>query len=347
MGKYLSKQDMRLHLADDELVELGLGATDHVNHGTCGDTRARLYITRYDRGFLFFCHNCQARGLLIEDGVLANVRERAFGDSRVTGGTRDKCTGIDNDWYTHDPHHKIPHNDPFVDKVIRYTGWEEYGPYHRWSGGKIFLAGYSGYIFSSGGTEQTGYQGWDRDDKEKLRKTSSGKIQPTLYYDLEAEERDDLLVIVEDPISALCVTSTGLADALVLFGTNCPSEIATSYALAYDRILVWLDADNTQVLEAERTIARTMGMFNRNIRSMADSAMPLNKVDLRFMDEKLAGKQYPERMPEPKYLQPDILRTLLDRAHLDPALLLQSSVAFAKTVSYSQYSPNPNGDSSP
>ena len=262
--KYFSTAQMQEYLynASNGKSSTAREGTISTCHIECRDTRNRLYITpTSDDKFLFYCHNCGTRGCLIQDGDGTNLRRRRYLEKDA-----DYPLGVVeyNERYWPMLEHCNPTVAAHLSKYVTMPmpiGVPQKA--FKLSGGKCFVE-CGGVLddcrpvitFCTGpahgfleGTPTSiteykfaGMQRWKWEDG-KIVKRSSGKMSPALFYNVDTGVGDKLLVICEDPISAMCIVEAG-ADALCLFGTNITNHSLCDYSIRYDSVLVWLDLDS-------------------------------------------------------------------------------------------------------
>lgn len=327
--EYFTSMDMREfinHLDDaDKARTCSEGDTYRLSHDECGDHKGRLYVTKRDSGrYLFFCHNCQKRGSYTPS--LAGFRLRSNGH---LSKYKEKDT------YTLQIHKGGYVQGKVVNLFANYLPNEilEFpvaDSLHRWSGGKCFLGTHGldcsfapmlihwgcGPKDSEPKTTQefTGYQMWDV-SKDRTHKVSHGRMTPSLFYDTEGGPYHKLLVIVEDPISALFVVihTGGMAEALCLFGTNIQPEVLSEYGTLYDHVVVWLDSDSQDNLKLQAAMVRRLQFVNSSVYD-ASCFSGFNEVDNLFYTKE--GKhgvlKHDPKNYKPSYLQEKLNRYLAD-----------------------------------
>lgn len=323
MKEYFSIPQMRDMLDDANTLNGGkhIGATTSINHLSCGDTRNRLYITPTEGKHLFYCHNCGSRGCLITDSRTNLRRFHLEKDIDHPGGKVE---------YKHRYWPMLSHCHGVVSCYL--AAYLQLGTVRgipqdafQLSGGKCFIE-CGGALddvrptmnFCTGPShsaidempssiseyEFAGVQQW-RWSEGNVTKRSTGKMTPALFYNVAAGMGENLLVICEDPISAMCLVQQG-ADALCLFGTNIPSTLLCDYAIRYDRVMIWLDLDsyNNRTLSLE--YARTCQLVNDNVTNF------INKIDdtqLRYTRENKTCGMFKH---DPKNYKPEYVRSTLE-----------------------------------
>lgn len=329
MRQYFTTHEMRefLKVDPDEAMSTSHEDTFHINHEACHDTRSRLYITRRDGRHLFYCHNCGKRGSYADDAANTVRRPkytRVERDDDMTVHLPDLKNGLVNSKVVVNLNRYLP--EFMLTYPIAYNMF-------RWSGGKCYVTmsntslamdSIQPIVHWMTGPKQvldeipespcslkySGVQLWLVDETSRMfekwkSKTSHGRMVPALFYDMLNGPNDDLLVITEDPVSAMCVTGHG-ANALCLFGSNLSPIALSEYAALYNKVLVWLDYDSSQNRHKATEFARTAGLFCSNA---YDAISLLNEDKLRYQSRNKDG----HLKHDPKNYQPEYLAEVLNK----------------------------------
>jgi hypothetical protein len=301
MRQYFTAHEMQSFLKTEPETAKATSYEDtyHINHDDCGDSRARLYITKRDNRHLFYCHNCGKRGSY---GVATspNIRDTPY---RRPLEAMDYSVDIHakHDWFLH------PHVHSILLRYLPTCAIANAYSLYRYSGGKLLgmtapssKTAQRGLLWATGPSEvidgiptttptrhYAGLQLWtlapeplEPEDCHELKwmsKVSKGKMAPALFYDALNGQRDNLLVIVEDPISAMCVTSTGIADALCLYGSNFAAIAVSEYVALYNTVCVWLDYDSEDNIRKSVALSRMANLFCSRVHNFTGSV-----PDLRY-----------------------------------------------------------------
>lgn len=330
MKEYFSIPQMRDMLDDANTLNGGkhIGATTSINHLSCGDTRNRLYITPTEGKHLFYCHNCGSRGCLLDDSSTNLVRrfQHLERDIDSPGGRVE---------YKHRYWPVLSHCANAV--KLHLAAYLQLGTVRgvpqdafQLSGGKCFIecggtlddirpvinfcTGPSHFAIDEMPSRITEYefagvQRWQWFDS-KLTKRSNGKMSPALFYDVDKGLSENLLVICEDPISAMCLVAQG-ADALCLFGTNIPSTLLCDYAIRYDRVMIWLDLDSYDNRTLSLEYARTCQLVNDKVTNFINV---IDDTQLRYTKENKTCGLFKH---DPKNYKPEYVKHVLTLATLD------------------------------
>lgn len=317
MAHWLSKKELELYYNEDSPYPVQNVGTDEErwrhDHRECCDSRGRMYWTLKATTWLVFCHNCQGKGVYREEegDVVPSVRKEVNSvrtHNVIESGPWGIECSVSHRLYKHHIDRALHRYTPMLctdtEGLLRWTG--DSAVFHM--DGIHFLSGNREMTF--GGTSirnfrSGGYHEWTWDpasDPDVTEKRTTGKMVPCLYYDTETGPRSDLLVIVEDPVSGICVTQTGEADALVLFGTHVTSEQLHATCLLYANVVVWLDGDNRQVMEAELEIVKTVSLFHRSVEGF-------NYGPMRKLSHRRVADDSPKH--DPKYMTSHWLKTHL------------------------------------
>lgn len=252
-----------------------LNATVHVNHQDCPagvDTKRRLYATPTEdgSGVLFYCHHCQGKGIYrivkytshfsdgrVDKTLVQPTGRTTFYDKSKSGVTladlvswyetghytpltmyapADIKEGYDNSatilslaevWKTLTKRDcygiKIKENDMYIDR----DGKPVTGDYYY----RIMLP-----VIQDGSV--TGL--WIRNHPFSKNKVAVFGSAKKILFDTDEKER--VLVIVEDPISAIKLDCLGVP-AYSLGGLDMTAGEVIKLRALYDRIVVWLDND--------------------------------------------------------------------------------------------------------
>jgi hypothetical protein len=318
--KYLTTAQMHRYLYDVQ-TRGSITGTSSINHDECGDKRNRLYITpTSDDKFLFYCHNCGTRGCLI-DQDLPNIRNRYLEKDA------DYPLGVVEFTARYWPMLTMC-NDMVVFHLARYLGISTSTDVpqlaFKLSGGKCFIecggkfedirpcmdfyTGPAHGILDDVPTTITEYkfagmQRWRWEDGNPVKR-SAGKMSPALFYNVDTGVGDNLLVICEDPVSAMCVVESG-SDALCLFGTNITNHSLCDYSIMYNHVLVWLDLDSDENRALSVNYTRVCQLVSDHAVSFRNH---LDATQLRYT--KHGSKGFIKH--DPKNYKPEYVRTVFD-----------------------------------
>jgi len=321
MSKYFSVREMQ-----DFVDSLSTGYTPvregtmSINHDACGDSRKRLYITStHNEKYLFFCHNCSMRGCLIVSDVGSIRKLQLEHDVSCPLGTIEYTLRY---WANSLPCASLlvtSHLSQYLHLDSKFVHQQVF----RLSGGKCFVepCGWHdvphnmmqiGTGPSHGFIEElpahiaeysfSGVQRWTWADDGAITKRSNGKMVPALFYDIEQGVGEKLLVICEDPISAMHVVQCG-ADALCLFGTNIKHDTLCDYVIRYDSVMIWLDGDSPENIEAAASYKRVCHLV---VDHVVDFYSHRDVTQLRYSKNSKCGWL----KHDPKNYRPEYLVTL-------------------------------------
>lgn len=222
------------------------GETVNVHHCKQGRGNDRLYITRKDDGYLYYCHHCGFAGFQRADYV---ARSKAVPARKETVGDADY----------HDVHRA-------ADDLGSWAGWAR-----EWVGASgitdaelirhgfryLPVADRVMYPAYLGGTH-LGYQARCRAGAgPKYLTYSKGLGQLVLGVGPAPSSKP--CVLVEDALSAIRVGRQ--FPSVALFGTNL-TEVRLAWLIEnYDRFVVWLDDDNAEVRRNTRRLHRRLSLF--------------------------------------------------------------------------------------
>ena len=132
--------------------------------------------------------------------------------------------------------------------------------------------------------------------KARAKNFTSGDVNECLHiYQSGSGGSDDLavgeqqpsqtLVFVEDPVSAIRVAETGVADAMPLLGSHLGTARLIAVAGLYKpaRWLFWLDSDKLKESRAMCMRARMMGLSARTIWTAEDPKCFVNEEIIRIL----------------------------------------------------------------
>lgn len=242
------------HLQPEERLDI-----DH-DHCPAGyDRKKRLNIRRKDNVILFRCNHCGRGG-----GYRLSAKQAVAGARRPAAGARAH-KGVVHSGY---PQCSLPVD--FSTQFETFAGearvWlRQYlreGEIRQWAIGyspslnRVILP-----IYREG--KLKAYQARRLKDDDGPKYISYG-LHGEKYLYCQHEEPASTLVVCEDYLSA--VKCYRYADSVALLGIAMPDEVMDKVLKHdYDRVVVWLDHDNTHVTKQERKLVRRLEMYVNNV----------------------------------------------------------------------------------
>lgn len=233
--------DINMYISDVYVSSLGPEETININHFQCSDTRGRLYITRKERVYVAYCHNCGDRGVLsaaayYEPSALLSSRATKLLDSTASISLPTGLMPLDSS------------KSYWADIALLNAAGTQYDPsstryiipvYEKLDLAKGIGYGYKGYIARRVYQRQI----------PKYLNYLPPNFKGYQFVTGDAAKLSNSLVIVEDTISAVAVALAGY-NSVCLFGAKHTIEklhaIANDSTLI-DTIYVWYDNDNKEV----------------------------------------------------------------------------------------------------
>lgn len=243
---------------------MSIGETAHFNHLECPagtDTRGRLYITRKDENTLLaYCHNCQRGGVWHYNpkSSITNIHQTVYEPPRGAKSLAhtDISKGIAEYLSFWGPLGDLTStrqtNDAYL---LRYGLNIEYCRKDMWS---------EGTTNDNGNTNDCVI--WPFYDAGDLRGVQIKYTNPNIKHDPKVRtigrmglhvfnpNDSNTVILVEDRASGVKVAQAGYASCTMHGCRDLHTEQVHHLATLFDRIIVWLDNDNTVVRETSRSI---------------------------------------------------------------------------------------------
>lgn len=279
------RKEQRIHLrkfAGEYLDRMQPGDTINIHHCKSGHNNDRLYITYLEdgSGWVGYCHHCNRSGFYFnskEHRMLYKSKHSTFKEAE----TVEQALHIDDvvlkQW-------SLTSASPEIKKFLydrSVTSGEIRDRKGRVDNDVILIP--VGSITDPCGA---GYQTRFVFPKEGYPKVISNQLHPNAYiFKPKIELLEHNLVIVEDFFSAIIVCRELLVPTLWLGGASIHTkQIQSIRELDPDKIIVWLDNDNSTVIINAERITQELHELGWNVR----------RISLPAADPKYLYKNDPE-----------------------------------------------------
>ena len=267
-----TEREARAYLLDEGTPP---GTTVRISHGECGDTRHRLYITTHDTdgSAVMWCHNCSKWGRVPRHGGIPRPPKPApITESKLTMEHLKFCPMSDA------PSDERSYVDRYAIREYKtHIMWESLT--HR----VAYPIHYTG-THSLAGWQLRSFTG----DLKYL--TFKYNKSDTLQHILSSASNTrgcSMLIITEDLLSAAkCrYCPEYCPDALPLLGTYIhPTTAVRIIDREYNTIVVWLDNDVPEAIDAARKIKQLLTLMgHKNVIVIETEVEPKKHRDVRLI----------------------------------------------------------------
>lgn len=235
-----------------------VGETVRHNHDRCPagmDTRQRLYITRHKPHlFLGYCHNCSGAGVLRNVGGVLRAARKLDGSMASVSVESTEPEKLPDDTLplvmASETMDGVKEAVAWLDKCGINQPFTRFGNVLAWSPSMRRLIVKDGTFWTARDCRKDAPLKWysPANHKKPVYPLSCFCACDPANPELRKKVRK-VLVLVEDPISALRVADTELASAFCLYGTHLSDESFAAICAdkEIDKVFIWLDKDEAGV----------------------------------------------------------------------------------------------------
>ena len=237
----------------NEQPSIELNESIHIHHCKSGHHNDRLYITRIEHGYLFYCHHCGMSGYYHKD-ISRRIKTKTNSRNKQTSARCNFSTPYDSE-------------QRYIQFDARAKAW-----LFKYQISQRDIEQHS--IEYSDKRQQLIFPFYDHGELIGYQARNFDPTWPKYVTIISPKYRHQCLVnnkkiglhklihkdftkvcIVEDVLSAIKVSK--VSSSVAILGTHLSDEVLTKL-LNYDKIYIWLDMDNPMVRSSARKIANRL-----------------------------------------------------------------------------------------